>query len=62
MARQPKPKNEKIADALKAAKTAAGGGHVLQTKKLTRSQATVLAQAGWLLDVHAGRRYDSLLQ
>lgn len=54
MARQPKPKNEKIADALKAAKTAAGGGHVLQTKKLTRSQATVLAQAGWLLDVHAG--------
>ena len=54
MARLAKPKNEKIANSLKSAKTAAGGGHVFQSKKLTRAQVKVLRQAGWLLEIHAG--------
>lgn len=54
MARPAKPKNEKLADALRAAKLAADGGHVFRKKSLNLAQTRILSESGWILEIHAG--------
>jgi hypothetical protein len=54
MARKAKTINQKVADALDAAKKAANGGHVFRAKSIPRAQGELLKAGGWLLDIHGG--------
>lgn len=54
MARTPKPKHQKLAEALEAAKKAAGQGHILQKKSLSLTHVKTLNDSGWILELYAG--------